>query len=169
MEKISSFQADHNKITPGIYIARVDGDVITFDLRIKTPNNPDNDYLTTTQAHTFEHLGATILRNSKIKDQVLYFGPMGCRTGFYLLLKITHDSWLEEYTNLIGIIIDMLTQIINWSDEVPGNSKVECGNYKDLDLYGAKQIAMEYIDILMHKTEFELIYPGGFYNESPLS
>ena len=137
MEKIASFTVDHNKLDRGIYTSRVDGDCYTFDLRMKKPNT--GDVLATDAMHAIEHIGATWLRSSRFKDQIIYFGPMGCRTGFYL---ITRDLTGQP---LMDLVIDAFRFIAAYEGEIPGASAKECGNYRDLSLEGAKQQAAEYL------------------------
>ena len=137
MERIASFTVDHNKLQPGLYLSRRDGDVTTFDLRFKKPNT--GDLLSNAQLHSVEHLIATFLRNSPQKEAVIYFGPMGCRTGFYL---ITRDLTGQP---LVDLVIDAFRFIAAYEGEIPGASAKECGNYRDLSLEGAKQQAAEYL------------------------
>lgn len=151
MQKIESFTIDHLKLQPGLYVSRKDehnGAVATtFDLRVTAPNK--EAVMTTGAIHTFEHLGATYLRNSTIKDKVIYFGPMGCRTGFYLVLfgaAVPQD--------ILEIITDMLMFIISFTGDIPGATAVECGNYSDQDLSGAKKYAQKYLDALVNDKNF---------------
>lgn len=137
MERISSFCADHTKIVPGIYKARIDGDITTYDMRTRKPNS--GDYMDNSTMHTFEHLFATYVRNSSIAEKVIYFGPMGCQTGFYLLIRNAEDSETVE------IIKDVLKKIIAHTGEVFGASETECGNYRSLDLYKAVEEAKRYL------------------------
>ena len=137
MNKIESFKIDHTKLLPGFYISRIDGDVTTYDLRMKKPNG--GDYLSNSQMHTFEHMFATFIRNSDIADDVIYFGPMGCQTGFYLLVRNTDKD------TAIMRIKAVLADIIGYDGEVFGNSEIECGNYRTLQLSEAKTIAQEYL------------------------
>lgn len=140
IESIQSFRVDHDKILPGIYISRIDGDVMTLDLRTRKPNN--GEYMDTTTMHTVEHMFATLVRNSDIGDRVIYFGPMGCRTGFYLLLR---DTKIEE---AVFHIKKVLSDIIAYEGEVFGASHKECGNYLDLDLGSAKRECKQYLSDL---------------------
>lgn len=146
MEKIASFQVDHDKLERGLYVSRIDEyngmKTVTFDIRMKKPN--DGDYLTTTEAHSIEHLGATYLRNNAdIKDRVVYFGPMGCRTGFYVIFF--DDISVKEAS---VIVTDMFEFIASYEGEIPGAKREECGNYLDLELDGAKTQAKEYLEVL---------------------
>lgn len=152
MKKITSFTVDHRVISEGIYISRIDGDVTTYDLRTRKPNC--GDYMDNETMHTFEHLFATFVRNSAIADDVLYFGPMGCQTGFYLLVRNTDNSTVRK------IVIDVLNNIANHNGEVFGNSEIECGNYKTLILKKAKEEAVRYLNSLS-KDNNNFEYPKG--------
>lgn len=152
MKKITSFTVDHRFITEGIYISRIDGDVTTYDLRTKKPNS--GDYMDHGTMHTFEHMFATFVRNSEIADDVLYFGPMGCQTGFYLLVRNADND------NVRKIVCDILKDIIEYEGEVFGNSEIECGNYKTLNLEKAKQEAKNYLDCLLLDNNI-FSYPKG--------
>ncbi len=144
MQKIASFTVDHTKLTPGIYISRRDGDVTTYDLRTRRPNA--GDYMDNVTMHTVEHLFATFVRNSEIKDDVIYFGPMGCRTGFYLLVRNADDE------NVLRVTKKVLADILEYEGEVFGASEIECGNYRELDLSSAKNECRQYLEALMSKT-----------------
>lgn len=151
MKKIKSFSVDHDKLEKGMYISRIDGDVITYDLRFVKPNVPpflDNDGL-----HTVEHLFATYVRNSKYSDQIIYFGPMGCRTGFYFL---TRDS-LSKIES-INLVKETCNYIANYEGDIPGTKKNECGNYLDHNLNKAKKYAKDYLEVLKDYTEKDLNY-----------
>ena len=150
MERIASFTVDHNNLLPGLYYSRRDGDVITFDLRFKRPNT--GDLLSNSEMHSAEHLIATLLRNSEEKDAVVYFGPMGCQTGFYLLVR---DA---DNTETLTVVKSVLAKIIAHDGTVPGATRVECGNYKNLDLESAKIEAKRYLGILDSKTN-DFKYP----------
>ncbi len=145
MNKIESFKIDHTTLNPGIYISRVDGDITTYDLRFVHPNNKENSYLTNSQMHTFEHQFATYVRNSEIKDDIIYFGPMGCQTGFYLLIRNA------DHKKVLDIVLETLKLIISHEGEVFGCSEIECGNYKTLDNERAVEIAKAYFEILTNK------------------
>lgn len=142
MERIKSFEIDHTKLEKGLYISRIDGSITTYDLRMVKPNTPP--FLENSGIHTFEHLMATYLRNSKSKGNVIYVGPMGCRTGFYLLFK---DLAPELVINLIK---NALKFISNYYGEIPGNTKVECGNYLDHNLSKAKKYAKDMLNVLSY-------------------
>ena len=143
MQKIASFTVDHNKLTPGIYVSRRDGDITTYDLRTRTPNA--GDYMDNRTMHSVEHMFATFVRNSAIKDDVIYFGPMGCQTGFYLLTRNVSDETVLTVTK------DVLRQIIVYEGDVFGASAVECGNYRNLDLADAKKECETYLAVLETK------------------
>ena len=143
MDKIASFTVDHNLLDPGIYISRRDGDITTYDLRTRKPNA--GDYMDNITMHTVEHMFATYIRNSEIRDNVIYFGPMGCRTGFYLLVRE------EEDCRVLEIVLDVLAKIIAHDGEVFGASAVECGNYRELDLGSAKTECKKYLAVLQNK------------------
>lgn len=140
MNKIKSFQVDHTKIDKGMYISRIDGDIVTYDIRMVKPNTPP--YLENAGLHSFEHLLATYLRNSHISNNVVYVGPMGCRTGFYLLTKLLSHSDAIKYT------VDAMKFISEFSEDLPGRSEIECGNYLDHDLDKAKEYGREMYEIL---------------------
>ncbi len=141
MERIASFCVDHTKLDRGMYISRVDGDVVTYDIRMKKPNH--GDYLAVPAAHTIEHLFATYARNSALGNQVVYVGPMGCRTGFYLLVRdsISHEQALQ-------LVRDSFAFIAQFEGAIPGASEVECGNYREQDLAGAKAEALAMLPVL---------------------
>ena len=128
MERIASFQVDHNKLVPGMYLSRRDGQVTTLDLRFKKPNT--GDLLTNAEMHSVEHIIATLLRNSRAREAVIYFGPMGCQTGFYLL----YDSSLLSSADAVELVKETFAQGADYDGEMPGKSAVECGNYINLDV-----------------------------------
>lgn len=140
INKITSFTVDHDFIVPGMYISRIDGDIVTYDLRTRRPNC--GDYMDNITMHSVEHMFATYARNSSMGDKVIYFGPMGCRTGFYLLLRG------EDHAAAYSLVKDVLEKIINHSGEMFGSSRKECGNYKELDLDAAKREAKRYLEAL---------------------
>ncbi len=141
MEKISSFKLDHNTHGVGFYLSSVNKDIFTYDLRFKRPNC--KEYISPSAAHTIEHLFATVIRN-KLKDEVIYFGPMGCRTGFYLLLR--NISLENAKTYVLSAIADCLAL-----NKVPGGKKIECGNYRSHCLKSAKIELAEYAAALSCK------------------
>ena len=152
MEKIESFKVNHLKLYPGLYISRIDrfndSIITTFDLRFTAPNKETP--MQVPAMHTLEHLGATFFRNSKIKDEVVYFGPMGCRTGFYLLLA-------NEWTPIIlfPLMIEFLDFVLEFDGQIPGASPKECGNYIEQDLKTAKLYAKKYKEDLLSYKRFE--------------
>ncbi|MGN0115265.1 MAG: S-ribosylhomocysteine lyase [Acutalibacteraceae bacterium] len=150
MEKIASFCVDHTVLMPGVYVSRIDGDITTYDLRMFRPNG--GVYLENAPLHTIEHLFATYARNCEYKDHVIYFGPMGCRTGFYFLTRSLDNA------TVLQIIKDGYKFIADYEGDIPGASAVECGNYLDMDLVGAKQVAAEYCKILAPLTADDMHY-----------
>lgn len=158
MEKIASFTIDHIKLKPGVYVSRKDvvGDqvITTFDLRMTSPN--DEPVMNTAEVHTIEHLGATFLRNHKeFGAKTIYFGPMGCRTGFYLLLAGDYES-----RDIVPLMREMYTFIRDFHEEVPGASAKDCGNYLDMNLGMANWLAKKYLDeVLTNISEDRLVYP----------
>ena len=150
MKQIASFTVNHDKLEKGMYISRIDGDVVTYDIRMKKPNG--GDYLSNGALHTFEHLFATYARNSRFSGSVLYVGPMGCRTGFYFLV-----SGLSEQ-DAIRLTQDAFRFIAAYEGAIPGVSAVECGNYLEHDLDGAKKIAAHMNEVLRDWTPDQLAY-----------
>lgn len=141
MEKIKSFQVDHRKLKEGMYISRIDGDIVTYDLRFCKPNT--GVLLDNVTIHTIEHMIATFTRNSEIADKVVYFGPMGCRTGFYFLVR--GDVKPEEAK---AVVIDAIKKTLAYEGEVFGASEIECGNYRELDLESGKKALKIYLPLL---------------------
>ncbi len=141
MKKIASFTVNHDTLEKGMYVSRIDGDVITYDVRMKKPNG--GDYLSNGALHTFEHLFATYARNSALSDSVIYVGPMGCRTGFYLLLR---DDVSRE--RALDLVRDSLAFIAAFEGEIPGARPSECGNWLEHDLPGAKEAAEDMLQVL---------------------
>ena len=141
MKKIASFTVNHDVLEKGMYISRIDGDIVTYDVRMKKPNN--NDFLDNAAMHTFEHLFATYARNTKYAENIVYVGPMGCRTGFYFIVRdaISHEE-------AIKLAQDSFEFIKNYSGEIPGTKKEECGNYLEHSLEGAKEIGKDMSDVL---------------------
>ena len=157
MEKITSFTIDHIKLQPGLYVSRKDKVgaeiVTTFDLRLTSPN--EEPVMNTAEVHTIEHLAATYLRNEPVwKDSVLYFGPMGCRTGFYLLMKGKLTSG-----DVLPLVRDCFCFIRDYTGEVPGASAKDCGNYLDMNLPIANYWGKKYAELLNNIDETRLIYP----------
>lgn len=157
MEKITSFTIDHIKLQPGLYVSRKDvmgADCITtFDLRLTSPN--EEPVMNTAEMHTIEHLAATYLRNEPAwKDKILYFGPMGCRTGFYLLIYGAYSSG-----DVLPLVKDCFSFIADYEGDVPGASAKDCGNYLDMNLSMAKYCARRYFALLSNITDDRLNYP----------
>ena len=141
MNKIASFTVNHDILEKGMYISRIDGDVITYDIRMKKPNN--DDYLSTGGMHSIEHLFATYARNSEFADKVIYVGPMGCRTGFYLLTRDT-----LSHQDAIKLVKDSMAFIAEFDGEMPGGKREECGNYLDHNVPEARQVASDMLNVL---------------------
>lgn len=157
MEKIASFTVDHIKLLPGLYVSRKDKvgaeTVTTFDLRLTKPN--EEPVMNTAEVHTTEHLGATYLRNEPTwKEKVLYFGPMGCRTGFYLLLAGDYSS-----RDVLPLVTECFRFIRDYRDAVPGASPKDCGNYLDMNLPMANYWGAKYVGVLENADETRLNYP----------
>ncbi len=153
MERIASFTVDHEVLVPGLYLSRRDGSVVTFDLRFKKPNT--GDLLSNSQMHSVEHLVATFLRNSAGKDAVVYFGPMGCQTGFYFLFdgdKLTNGQ-------AIALLQAVFAQAAVYDGPMPGCSAAECGNYRNLDTALARECCRFYAALIADWTEEKLTYP----------
>lgn len=153
MKRITSFSVDHDYIVPGVYLSRIDGDVVTYDLRTRRPNC--GDYMDNVTMHTVEHMMATFLRNSDMADQIIYFGPMGCQTGFYLLVRG------EDHTRVLNAIRDALRNTIEYNGPVFGASQKECGNYLSLDLACAHRECIRYLEQIENWTAEQLDYPTG--------
>ena len=154
MERIASFTVDHTKLRPGMYLSRRDGTVVTYDLRFTVPNT--GDLLSNAQLHSAEHLFATLLRNSAQKDAVIYFGPMGCQTGCYLLV----DGARLDDAGVIALMQEVCRQGAAYTGEMPGKSAVECGNYRNLDLALAKELCAAYGEIIRDWSVEKLQYQG---------
>lgn len=152
MKTIASFTINHDLLDVGMYTSRVDGDVVTYDVRMKKPNA--GEYLEDSGLHTFEHLFATFARNSEYSDSVVYVGPMGCRTGFYFLVR---DSISPE--KAINIVYDAFCFIADFEGTIPGSERKECGNYVAHDLVAAKKYAKDMLPILRDWTVEKLVYP----------
>ena len=150
MKKIASFSVNHDKLKKGTYVSRIDGDVVTYDLRMKVPNA--GDYLSNGALHTFEHLFATYARNSALSDSVIYVGPMGCRTGFYLLTRGLTPA------EALSLTVESFRFMAAFEGDVPGASEVECGNYRDMDLPAAKAEAAAMLPVLEALTADKLHY-----------
>lgn len=140
MKKIASFTVNHDTLMPGVYVSRIDGDITTYDMRFIKPNTPP--FLPNPVMHTIEHLFATYARNSRYADNVIYFGPMGCRTGFYFLVKDMSEQ------DALDLIIETVRKCAEHTGDIPGNTAAECGNYKEHDFEGAKKALNEYYEKL---------------------
>ncbi len=151
MKKIASFTVNHDKLTKGMYISRIDGDCVTYDIRMKLPNG--GDYLSASEAHTIEHLFATYARNSQYTDSVIYVGPMGCRTGFYLILR---DC--VSHADAIKLVCDSMSFISTFDGNIPGSKREECGNYLDHDLTSARKSAADMCSVLSTWTVEKMEY-----------
>lgn len=158
MEKITSFTINHLELLPGVYVSRKDkaGDAVitTFDIRMTRPNF--EPVMNTAEVHTIEHLGATYLRNhEEFSEKVLYFGPMGCRTGFYLLLAGDYES-----RDIVSLMVEMFTFIRSFEGEVPGAAARDCGNYLDMNLSMANYLAKKYLENVLYQIDdSRLVYP----------
>ena len=152
MERIASFTVDHNKLRPGLYLSRRDGDIITFDLRFKTPNT--GDLLSNSEMHSAEHLTATLLRNSEDREAVIYFGPMGCQTGFYFLF----DNRLLSCEGAIELLKEVFDAAADFDGEMPGKSPAECGNYVNLDVETGRAVCRFYAELIRDWTVEKLAY-----------
>lgn len=152
MERIASFTVDHTRLLPGLYLSRRDGDIVTLDLRFKRPNT--GDLLSNSEMHSTEHLIATLLRNSPQKEAVIYFGPMGCQTGFYFLF----DSRLLSLEGAVELLKTVFAQAADYQGEMPGKSAMECGNYVNLDVDAGKAVCRFYADLIRDWTVEKLSY-----------
>ncbi len=151
MEKIASFTVDHDYIVPGMYISRIDGDVTTYDLRTRVPNS--GDYMSPLTMHSVEHMLATLLRGGPLGKQVIYFGPMGCQTGFYLLMR--GDDHNAVYQELVRVLAQVESE-----PEMFGAARKECGNYQNLSLSHAKEECKTYLAALTKRGK-QYTYPKG--------
>ena len=151
MDRIKSFQINHNILEPGFYISREDGDIITYDLRTRKPNA--GDYMSNSAMHSVEHMFAKCIRNSKITDKGVYFGPMGCQTGFYLVVRQVEPKEVFDVTKQV------LEQILDYDGPVFGASAIECGHYENLSLDEAKAECRKYFDVINNQTNMEFTYP----------
>ncbi|HWS29761.1 MAG TPA: S-ribosylhomocysteine lyase [Clostridia bacterium] len=148
---IASFRINHDVLDKGMYVSRIDGDAITYDIRMKKPNA--GVYLANGALHTLEHLFATYLRNSAFADKVLYVGPMGCRTGFYLLLRDTISR-----SDALRLVKDAFAFVARFEGKIPGSERQECGNYREHDLKGAKDVALDMLSVLSGWTKERMKY-----------
>ena len=151
MKRIASFSVNHDILETGMYLSRIDGDAVTYDIRMKKPNG--GVYLENAAMHTIEHLLATFARNSAHQEQILYVGPMGCRTGFYLLVR---DAVSDE--EAIALVREAMEYIAAFEGEIPGTNRIECGNYLEHDLAGAKEEAAAMAAVLQNWTPAMLQY-----------
>ena len=151
MKTIASFTVNHDTLQKGMYVSRIDGDVVTYDIRMKKPNC--GDYLPNPVLHSFEHLFATFARNHALGDQVIYVGPMGCRTGFYLLLRDAVDR-----QQALDLVRESFRFIAAFEGEIPGTLPRECGNYREHDLAGAKAAAADMLQVLADWTPLRMDY-----------
>ncbi len=149
MQKIASFTVNHDNIGVGLYISRIDGDITTYDMRTRKPNM--GDYMDNLTMHSVEHMFATYVRNSEMSDKIIYFGPMGCQTGFYLLVRDLEPS------SVLALIKDTLNKIIAHKGEIFGNKREECGNYRNLNLESAQMECERYLKAL-NSTEVTFKY-----------
>ena len=150
LKRIASFEVNHNVLERGIYISRIDDDITTYDIRMKLPNK--NDYLATAAMHTIEHIVATFVRNSAYSDRIIYFGPMGCRTGFYLLTRNIPEN------EVISLIFDAFSFLAEFRGKIPGTTAIECGNYLEHDLEAAKTEAKNYLPVIENYSVGQLSY-----------
>ena len=151
MKQIASFSVNHDKLNRGIYISRLDGDAVTYDIRMKKPNN--NDYITPKALHTIEHLLATYVRNSEYSESIIYAGPMGCRTGFYLVARENISK-----QNILNLLSRTFAYIADFEGEIPGSKRIECGNYLEHDLVSAKQEAKSFLAVLENVSADKMNY-----------
>lgn len=153
MNKIASFTVDHRYIKEWIYISRIDGDITTYDIRMRKPNT--GELMSNAIMHSFEHLFATFMRNGNLAEKTVYVGPMGCQTGFYLLVRdADNKAVLDEVKRVLG-------EIAAYKGEMPGNSEIECGNYQNLDCGLASVEAADYLKKIENETENDLNYESG--------
>ena len=151
MKRIESFCINHDTLMPGVYTSRVDGDVVTYDVRFVRPNMPP--FLDVAAMHTIEHLFATYVRNSEFQDRIIYFGPMGCRTGFYFLVREIAEQ------DVINLVRETLAFIADYEGEIPGATRPECGNYLEHDLPKAKAYAAAQLAAVKDWKPQDLVYP----------
>ena len=145
VRRIASFSVNHDFVDEGIYVSRIDGDVTSYDLRTRKPNM--GDYMDNVTMHSVEHMFATYVRNSEIGERVIYFGPMGCRTGFYLLVRDAENG------EVLKVVLETLEKIVAHEGDVFGKSRVECGNYLELDMESARREAKRYLEALKCRSQ----------------
>ena len=153
IQRITSFSVDHDVLTPGFYISRADGDVTTYDLRTRKPNA--RDYMSNAAMHSVEHMMATFLRNGPMAGDIIYFGPMGCQTGFYLLVRS------QAPAAVFAEVKRVLREILAYDGPVFGASAKECGNYRNLSLDAAKVECRGYLAVLEKRSGVDFSYPKG--------
>ena len=151
MKTIPSFQIDHNILKKGIYISRIDDDITTYDIRMREPNR--ETVMTNAAMHTIEHLFATYVRNTEFGDNIIYFGPMGCRTGFYFLTRNLSDNYV------IGLIKEAFQFIVDYWGIIPGATPKECGNCRDHNLPQAKEESKAFLEVIKDWSKEDLKYP----------
>ena len=151
LRRIASFSINHDVLQKGMYVSRIDGDVVTYDIRMKRPNQ--GDYVSNPALHTFEHLFATYARNSRFSDSVIYIGPMGCRTGFYFLMRDDVSK-----ADAIALVKESFAFIADFEGDIPGATRKECGNYLEHDLEGARAVAKDMLDVLRDWTPEDMTY-----------
>ena len=151
-KKIASFEVNHDFILPNIYVSRVDGDITTYDLRTRVPNA--GDYMDNVTMHSVEHMIATYIRSSRLGGDIIYFGPMGCRTGFYLLVRNADNE------QVLAVLREVLEKTVRHEGEIFGKSRIECGNYLELDIDAAKRECLRYLAEL-DKSDSHFVYPKG--------
>lgn len=152
IKKIASFTVDHDYIDEGVYVSRIDGDVTTYDMRTRKPNS--GSYMDNLTMHSLEHMFATLVRSGELGADIIYFGPMGCQTGFYLLVRNADND------TVLRVIKKTLADIVAYDGEMVGNTRKECGNYKNLDLTAAKLEARIYLEKLEGRVN-DFVYPKG--------
>ena len=151
--RITSFSINHDVLLPGLYVSRVDGDVTTYDMRTRRPNT--GDLMDNSTMHSLEHMFATYIRNGDLKDSVVYFGPMGCQTGFYFLF----DGEQLSNANAVRLLQRVFTAAAKFDGAMPGASARECGNYRNLDVELARRCCAYYADVIADWSEEKLVYP----------
>ena len=151
--RITSFSINHDILLPGLYVSRVDGDVTTYDMRTRRPNT--GDLMDNSTMHSLEHMFATYIRNGDLKDSIVYFGPMGCQTGFYFLF----DGEKLSNANAIRLLQRVFTAAAKFDGAMPGASARECGNYRNLDVELARRCCAYYADVIADWSEEKLVYP----------
>jgi LuxS protein involved in autoinducer AI2 synthesis len=152
MKKIDSFTVNHNCLVPGIYISRKDGDLTTYDLRTRKPNC--GIYMDNQTMHSLEHMFATYIRNSTLSDDVIYFGPMGCQTGFYLIIRNANNL------RVLSVVKEVLKKILEHEGDVFGSTSIECGNYRNLELASAKAESKLFLSLLESNPNVTFQYPN---------